>query len=69
MENRSLSDPIKDVVGRAMQQPIADDLEKTIEWFKPRPFPRSEVTKAWDAGIAEGNDVTTVWGMVQGLTA
>jgi len=60
---------MKDTVGRAMAQPVADDLEKTLEWFKTKPFTRTEVTRASDAGLAEDNDVTTLWGMVQGFTA
>ncbi len=64
-----LSDSIKDTIAKSMVQPIADDLDKTLEWFKTKPFTRTEVARAWDAGQAEGNDVTTVWGMVQGLTA
>jgi hypothetical protein len=69
VENRGLSDVIKDTVGRAMTQPVAEDLDKTLEWFKAKPFTRTEVVRAWEAGLAEGNDVTTLWGMVQGFTA
>lgn len=49
--------------------PSYHDVDKTLEWFKNKPFTRAEIARAWDAGKAEGNDVTTVWGMVQGLTA
>jgi len=69
VEDRDYDDSVKETVERAMSEPIAKDLGKTLEWFKDRPFTKSEITNAWDTGIAEGDDVTTVWGMVQGLTA
>jgi len=69
VEDRAYNDTVKETVSRAIAEPIAKDLDKTLEWFKDRPFTKGEITKAWDTGIAEGNDVTTVWGMVQGLTA
>jgi hypothetical protein len=69
VENRAYSDTVRDTVSRAMSEPIAADLDKTIEWFKDKPFTKGEINHAWNTGIAEGNDVTTVWGIVQGLTA
>ena len=69
VENRAYNDTVKETVLRAMSESIAGDLDKTFEWFKDKPFTKGEITKAWEIGIAEGNDVTTVWGMVQGLTA
>ncbi|MFH1699800.1 MAG: DUF932 domain-containing protein [Candidatus Zixiibacteriota bacterium] len=69
VENQAYDDTVKTTVSRAMSESIANDLEKTLEWFKDKPFTKSEVKNAWETGIAEENDVTTVWGMVQGLTA
>ncbi|MCK4788310.1 MAG: DUF932 domain-containing protein [Desulfobacteraceae bacterium] len=69
VENRACSDTVKETVSRAMSEPIASDLGKTLEWFKDKPFTKGEISNAWDAGIVEENDATTVWGMVQGVTA
>ncbi len=69
VENRVFNTEIENTVSRAMSESVASDLDKAIEWFKDRPFTKSEIAKAWDIGIAEDNDVTTLWGMVQGLTA
>lgn len=69
VENRAYNETVKETISRAMAEPIAKELDKTLEWFKDKPFTKGEITKAWDTGIAEGNDVSTVWGMVQGLTA
>jgi len=69
VENRSLSDKIKYIAVWAMNRKIGETKEQVLEWFKNKPFTRTEVSKAWDTGIAEGEDVTNVWGMVQGLTA
>lgn len=69
VENRALSDDIKDSVGRAMNQRIGNTLEETLDWFKAKPFTKKEVINAWDTGLTEGEDVRNVWGIVQGLTA
>lgn len=69
VESRAYNDTVKDTVSRAMSESIAKNLEGTLDWFKDKPFTKGEIAKAWDTGIAEENDVTTVWGMVQGLTA
>jgi len=69
VENQGYNETVKETVSRAMTERIAKDLDKTLEWFKEKPFTKNEVTNAWEAGIDEGNDVTTIWGMVQGLTA
>jgi len=69
VENRAYNDTVKETVSRAMSEPIGQDLDKTMDWFKDKPFTKGEITRAWEIGIAEDNDVTTVWGMVQGFTA
>jgi uncharacterized protein DUF932 len=69
VENQGYNETVKATVSRAMTEAIAKDLDKTLDWFRDKPFTKSEITNAWEVGIDEGNDVTTVWGMVQGLTA
>jgi hypothetical protein len=69
VENRSLDDNIKSLAYNAMNQRIGTSVEDTLAWFKDRPFTKKEVTNAWQTGMAEGEDVTSLWGMIQGLTA
>ena len=69
VKNQTTSDSIRFAADNAMSQRIGSDLEETLNWFKAKPFTRNEITKAWETGLAEGEDVTNLWGMVQGLTA
>jgi hypothetical protein len=69
MEDRSLSDSVSATVGKAMRQQIGTNLEEVLKWFAPKPFTKREVIAGFHAGQAEGDDVSTAWGMVQGLTA
>ncbi len=69
VENRSLDARIKDTVGRAMNQPTGSTLEEILALFKDEPFTRNEIASAWNTGQADGEDTTTLWGMVQGFTA
>ena len=69
IENRNLSDTIKDTVAHAMKYRIGSDKDSVLNWFKDRPFTKSELIKAWETGIPDGEDVTTLWGMIQGMTA
>jgi hypothetical protein len=69
VENRNLDDNIKSVAYKAMNQPIGQTLENAFDWFKGKPFTIREIYNARNTGISEGEDVTTLWGMVQGLTA
>jgi hypothetical protein len=69
VENRSLDDRIKNMVGRAMNQRTGSTLEEILALFKDEPFTSNEIASAWNTGQAEGEDTTTLWGMVQGFTA
>jgi hypothetical protein len=69
VENRSLDDRIRSVADKAMNYQIGPDLNRVQDWFKNLPFTKKEVTSAWLTGIDQGEDVKTLWGMVQGLTA
>lgn len=69
VENRMFGDRVKDTIGHAMSLPVGDTMEKALEWFKDRLFTNKEVGEAWNTGISEGEDVKTVWGMIQGFTA
>ncbi|MFH1372347.1 MAG: hypothetical protein ABII79_00905 [bacterium] len=68
-ENTGLDDSIRVTADRAMEMRIGNSLEDTLAWFKAKPFTKKEVSGAWVTGTAEGEDVTNLWGMVQGLTA
>ncbi len=69
VENRALDDCIKNTVYRAMSQRTGSTLEEILSLFKDEPFTRGELATAWKTGLAEGDDPTTVWGLVQGMTA
>jgi len=68
-ENKSLSDNIKSTVNKAMNYKIGDDIKNVQEWFTKRPFTNKEITTAWENGLMQGENVSTLWGMIQGLTA
>ena len=51
-----------------MNTRIGDNLNETINWFKNRLFTKTEITKAYETAISEGEDVSNLWGMIQGLT-
>lgn len=63
------TDTLRHTVERAHNQPVGKDLDETTAWFKAKPFTNREVANAWQAAIDQGEDATTLWGMVQGLTA
>jgi len=69
VENRRLDDKIKDTVGLAMNQRVGNMVEEALKYFIDKPFTKNEITNAWNTGISQGEDVTNIWGMVQGLTA
>ena len=52
-----------------MSQRTGSTLEEILSLFKDEPFTRGELATAWKTGLAEGDDPTTVWGLVQGMTA
>jgi hypothetical protein len=69
VENHSLDDRIKDTVSRAMNQRTGSTLEEILASFKDQPLTQTEIRSAWNAGQADGEDTSTLWGMVQGFTA
>jgi len=69
VENRALDDRIRTVADKAMTYQIGPDLNRVQDWFENQPFTKKEVTSAWLTGIDHGEDVKTLWGMVQGLSA
>lgn len=69
VENRVLDKTIKLTTEKAMSVYIGNRLEKALHWFKDKPFTKKEIENAWETGIAEGEEVSNLWGMVQGLTA
>ena len=69
VEDRVAAEAIADGVNRAHLQKVGDDVESVADWFRDKPFTGSEVASAWRTGRDEGEDVSTLWGMVQGFTA
>jgi hypothetical protein len=68
-ENRRLDDAIKDNVFKAMNFRLGTTQKQVFEWLENKPFASEEIAKAWEYGNVEGEDTTTLWGMIQGLTA
>ena len=69
VENRSLDDRIKNSVTQAMNQRTGLTLEEVLAQFRDEPFTRNEIAMAWSTAQADGEDTSTLWGMVQGFTA
>jgi len=69
LSNKRIDDYITDKIGTAMLAQIGPTLDKAIQWFDAKPFTKREVSLAWETGQENGEDTTTLWGMVQGLTA
>lgn len=68
VESRGSTDRIVDTVAQAMKTRVGETLEEVQKWFKPRSFTQREVAQAWSVGSSEGENATTLWGMLQGLT-
>jgi len=69
VESRPAAKSIRETITRAMDTKVGDSLEQVQERYKSAPFTRKELSDAWNTGLAEHEDVTTLWGMIQGLTA
>lgn len=68
-EDRKLDDRIKDTVYAAMNRRIGSTCKDVVDFLKDKPFTGREIDRAWDASVGEGDDPTTLWGLVQGLTS
>lgn len=69
VESRGNIASITDTVASAMKTSIGQTLEEAQKWFETKPFSQREVVAAWSTGMQESEDVTTLWGMLQGFTA
>ncbi len=69
VESRIGANQIRDTITRAMDTNIGGTLEEVQVRLGPDQFTKKELSDAWETGTAEHEDVTTLWGMVQGLTA
>lgn len=69
VENKNLDEQIKDTVSKAMEEKVGETLEEAAKALKGFPLTGNEISSAWKTGLAEGEDVTTRWGLTQGLTA
>lgn len=59
---------IKDRVYAAMRMKLGEDHLGVIKFFKAKDFTLIEIRSAYSIGAVEGDDTTTLWGMIQGLT-
>jgi RNAse (barnase) inhibitor barstar len=48
---------------------LLDEMDQVLEWAEERPFSQREIKNAWEVGQSEGENVSTLWELVQGLTA
>ncbi len=69
VENPSVDDNIKSMIDNAMALRVGNTVEDVIAWFENRQFTGKEIVGGWETGKAESEDVTNLWGMVQGMTA
>ena len=69
VENRRLDETIQETVGKAMERRIGDSQEEAFKRLQPYQLSKKEIAQAWEHGLAAGDDPTTAWGLVQGLTA
>ncbi|MFZ1683732.1 MAG: hypothetical protein WAU88_06325 [Candidatus Zixiibacteriota bacterium] len=69
VEETAVSDRVRYTVERAMAIKISGAAGEVLDWFSSKPFTKFEVVAGYQAGLNAGDDVSTVWGMVQGLTA
>lgn len=69
VESRTVGNTIREVVENAMRQTVGRSPDEILASIASKQFSRKEITDAWNQGLAEGEDPTTLWGMVQGLTA
>lgn len=60
---------IRYTVERAASHTTGRTIEEATEYFKSKPFTQKELAAAWQASSEQGEDPTTLWGMVQGFTA
>lgn len=69
VESRTVGTTIRDAIENAMTVKIGDSLPDVFKTFESKAFSKREINEAWNQGQAEGEDHSTLWGMVQGLTA
>jgi len=68
VSNREFGQTARSAIEKSMNTRIGKDLEETLKWFKDKSFTNSEIRSAWKRGEEEGEDVSTAWGIIQGLT-
>ncbi|MBK7143590.1 MAG: hypothetical protein IPH75_16125 [bacterium] len=64
-----MSDTISNMVHKAMYKPVGKTVDEVIAWFASKPFSQKEVFLAHATALQDGDDPSTLWRMVQGLTA
>ncbi|MBK7143344.1 MAG: hypothetical protein IPH75_14825 [bacterium] len=69
VENRGVSESVTNRINRAMDIKVGDACGEVISYFESKPFTKHEVIAGYQAGLNAGDDVSTLWGMVQGFTA
>lgn len=69
VESRTVSDTVAATVSRAMTTKVGSERNEVIQWFVGKPFTKHEVIAGFQAGHDAGDDVSSLWGMIQGFTA
>ncbi len=69
VESRTVGSTIRSVVENSMNLSVGNTLPNVMKFLESKPFSKYEITKAWNQGQADGEDVSSLWGMVQGMTA
>ena len=69
VESRAASTSIVSAISKAMETKVGRTLEDVQKRFSAERFTQREIARAWSVGKAEGENVTTLWGMLQGFTA
>lgn len=69
VQNQAINENIKQTVTKAQNIYIGNRLEKAFAWFNNGQFTKTEISKGWEIGIVEAQEVSNLWGMIQGITA
>ncbi|MEW6049529.1 MAG: DUF932 domain-containing protein [Candidatus Zixiibacteriota bacterium] len=69
VESRTVTAAVTETVSRAMATKVGGACGEVLQWFAGKAFTKHEVIAGYQAGLNAGDDVATLWGMIQGLTA
>ena len=69
VDTNYISNNIKESVEAAMETKIGNEYSEIETWFKIKDFTKNELSTSYDIAIKTGENPTTLWGMVQGMTS